>query len=235
MTLQVTQSDGILTLCFDRPHKRNAVDEATARELLGALNEAEASSEIRVIVLRGNGEAFCAGRDISSPPTAEMLGLAQKVARAIVRCPKPVLCAVQGWVVGLGLEWMLAADVVIAARSAQFKLPEAALGVFVTGGAVATFARAAGLPRARGAMLLGGAISAEQAAQWGLLWAVVDDAALDAEVARTAAQLVALAPDVVRRFKRVLNDIGLPDFDRAVDLEAQMQKQLEKLQRRGAG
>ncbi|MBL8311437.1 MAG: enoyl-CoA hydratase/isomerase family protein [Burkholderiales bacterium] len=232
MALQLSQSDGVLTLCFDRPEKRNAVDEATARELLGALNEAEASTEIRVIVLRGSGEAFCAGRDVSSPPTAEMLGLAQKVVRAMVRCPKPVLCAVQGWAVGLGLEWMLAADIAVAARTAQFKLPEAALGVFVTGGAVATFARAAGLPRARGAMLLGETISADQAAQWGLIWAVVDDAALDTEVARIAARLAALAPDVVHRFKRVLNDVNLPDMDRALDLEAQTQKQLEKLQRR---
>jgi 2-(1,2-epoxy-1,2-dihydrophenyl)acetyl-CoA isomerase len=126
--------DGVLTLSLNRPEKRNAIDNALARALLAALDGASRDGAVRAIRLRGNGKAFCAGRDISAAPTDDDLVLVQSVAQAIVRNPKPVLAVVHGWTVGAGLEWMLDADVVIAAESASFKLPESSLGVFVTGG-----------------------------------------------------------------------------------------------------
>jgi 2-(1,2-epoxy-1,2-dihydrophenyl)acetyl-CoA isomerase len=80
---------------------------------------------------------------------------------------------------GAGLEWMLDADVVIAAKSSRFRLPEASLGVFVTGGLTATLPAFAGLARAKGLMLLGEEFGAAEAHAWGLVWQVVPDADLD--------------------------------------------------------
>ncbi|MEZ5607315.1 MAG: enoyl-CoA hydratase/isomerase family protein [Burkholderiaceae bacterium] len=84
--------------------------------------------------------------------------------------PKPVVAVVHGWTVGAGLEWMLNADVVYAADDSKFKLPEASLGVFVTGGLVATLPAAVGLTRAKALMLLGDEFNAQQAAAWGMVY-----------------------------------------------------------------
>src|SRR4051812_29534727 len=116
-------SDGIMTVTLNRPAKLNAIDNDLARELLDAIAIAAGDEQVRVLLLRGAGRAFCAGRDVGASPSEEDLVLVQAVAAAIVGLPKPVVAAVHGWTVGAGLEWMLDADVVLAARSSRFRLP----------------------------------------------------------------------------------------------------------------
>ena len=233
MTLQTELADGVLTFRLARPERLNAIDETTARALLEALRGAETSAGVRVIVLRGNGRAFCAGRDISEAPTPQILTLVQDVSRAIVVSAKPVIAVVHGWVVGAGVEWMLDADIVVAARSARFRLPEIGLGVFVTGGITRTLPACAGLARAKGLLLLGEEFSAADAERWGLVWSVVDDDALDAEAARIAARLASLDPAALGRFKRVLNEMNLAGFEEALVTEARMQTELEGMAGQG--
>ena len=131
-------NEGVLTLTLNRPDKLSAIDNDMARSLLQAMQGAAHDDAVRAIRLRGNGRAFCAGRDVSAAPTDEDLVLVQGVASVILRNPKPVIAEVHGWTVGAGLEWMLDADITIAADTTCFKLPEASLGVFVTGGLSAT-------------------------------------------------------------------------------------------------
>jgi 2-(1,2-epoxy-1,2-dihydrophenyl)acetyl-CoA isomerase len=219
--------DGVLTLSLDRPAKLNAIDNDMARALLAALQSASADAAVRVVRLRGNGRAFCAGRDVSAAPTEEDLVLVQGVAQAIVALPQPVLVAAHGWVVGAGVEWMMCADVAVAADSARFKLPEAALGVFVTGGLVATLPAAVGLPRAKALMMLGEAFGAAQARDWGLVWSVVPEAELDAVSWQIATRLAAVAPEVMGRYKLVLNRVGLAPFAAAIREENDAQRALE--------
>jgi 2-(1,2-epoxy-1,2-dihydrophenyl)acetyl-CoA isomerase len=226
VTLRSELLDRVLTLRLDRPKRLNAIDEPTAKALLAALRRTAESADVRVVVLRGTGRAFSSGRDVSEAPTPAILALVQDVARAIVALPQPVVAAVHGWVVGAGVEWMLDADIVVAARSARFKLPEIGLGVFVTGGITATLPRYAGLARAKGLLLLGEEFSAADALQWGLVWSVVDDAGLDAEVARVALRLASFEPHAVARFKRVLNELSLERFEVALRTEARMQTEL---------
>jgi 2-(1,2-epoxy-1,2-dihydrophenyl)acetyl-CoA isomerase len=185
-TLLSTLNKGVLTLTLNRPAKLNAIDNALAAALLGALQAAANETGTRVIRLRGNGRAFCAGRDIGALPTERELELVQGVAVAIVRHPKPVVAAVHGWTVGAGFEWMMDADVVVAADDARFKLPEASIGVFVTGGLVATLPAVVGLSRAKVMMLFGEEFSARQAVDWGLVHRVVPSNQLD-EVSMAAA------------------------------------------------
>jgi 2-(1,2-epoxy-1,2-dihydrophenyl)acetyl-CoA isomerase len=226
MNLQTERSNGVLTLRLDRPERLNAIDEALAGELLGALHAAQGDPDVRVLVLRGNGRAFCAGRDISQPPTPAILRAVQDVAVAMVHGAKPIVVAVHGWAVGAGVEWMLDADIAIAARSTRFRLPEAGIGVFVTGGIAALLPHSAGLARAKGMLMLGETFCAEDAQRAGLVWSVVDDESLDAETQRIAERLAGLDPRVLQRFKRVLNTLGAPAFDRAIALETQMQVEL---------
>jgi 2-(1,2-epoxy-1,2-dihydrophenyl)acetyl-CoA isomerase len=218
---------GVLTLGLNRPARLNAIDEPLAQALLDALTAAMSDDSVRAIVLRGEGRAFCAGRDISRTPTERDLELAQAVATTIVHGPKPVIAAVHGWVVGAGLEWMLATDIVIAADDARLKLPEAGIGVFVTGGVSATLAASVGVMRAKALMLLGDAFTAADAQRWGLVWNVVPREQLDGEAQAIALRLAALDTEVASRFKRVLNQIGLHAFDRAVAVESAMQRQLQ--------
>jgi enoyl-CoA hydratase/carnithine racemase len=227
-TLLSTLDKGVLTLTLNRPAKLNAIDNALAAALLKDLQAAANDPEVRVIRLRGNGRAFCAGRDISAPPTERDLELVQGVALAIVRHPRPVVAAVHGWTVGAGFEWTMDADVVVAADDARFKLPEASIGVFVTGGLVATLPAIAGLSRAKAMMLFGEEFSARQAVEWGLAYRAVPSTQLD-EVSKAACQrLAALDPTVVAHYKRVLNAVGLDQFDRAIEEESNATRMLVK-------
>lgn len=219
--------EGVLTLTLNRPDKLNAIDNELAGALLQALEKAAEDPSVRSIRLRGEGRAFCAGRDVSAPPTEQDLVLVQAVARAIVYSPRPVVAEVHGWTVGAGLEWMLDADVVVAAEDTRFKLPEASLGVFVTGGLTATLPALAGLARAKALMLLGDEFNAMQAQAWGLIWQVAPAPALPALGSQIARRLAHLKPEVLVGFKRVLNQIGLPDFDRAVTEESRTQRLLQ--------
>ena len=133
MALLTELGDGVLTLSLNRPERLNAIDEASAAELLQALEDAEANASVRVIVLRGKGRAFCSGRDVSSAPTARIHDLVQGVARMLVTSAKPVVMSVHGWAVGAGAEWMLDGDIVVAGRTTRFRFPEVELGVFATG------------------------------------------------------------------------------------------------------
>lgn len=224
--LQQHLQGGVLTLTLNRPHKRNAINNDLARALLAALQQADTDTATRAVLLCGNGLAFCAGRDVSEPPSEDDLELTQQVACALVACRKPVVVAVHGWVVGAGLEWMLDADIVIAADNARFKLPEASLGVFVTGGISALLPAVVGLNRAKALMLLGEEFSAAQAEAWGLVWKVVPAEELPVTALQTAQRLAALDPTVVAHFKRVLNTVGAPGFADAIQQETEVQRAL---------
>lgn len=226
--LLIEAADGLATLTLNRPDKLNAIDNELAQAILSALNSAASDDSIRAIRLRGAGKAFCAGRDVSAPPTETDLELVQAVSESIVRLSKPVMFTVHGWTVGAGLEWMLNADIVVAASSSRFKLPEAAIGVFVTGGLSATLPAYAGLSRAKALTLLGEEFTPEQAQAWGLVWQVAPEAELEATAQRLASRLVALRPEVAQQFKRVFNEVGLSNFERAVSLENDAQRVLAK-------
>lgn len=222
------RSEGVLTLTLNRPGKLNAVDNEMAAALRDALDHAAGDPAVRVICLQGSGRAFCAGRDVSAAPTERDLELVQAVARSIVDNPKPVVAAVHGWTVGAGLEWALDADIVIAAADSRFKLPEASIGVFVTGGLVATLPAAVGLSRAKSLLLLGDEFGAQQALAWGLVYQVVDAAGLQRTAEQVCARLARLEPEVAAQFKRVLNRFGRHDFGSAIAEETRVQRLLAR-------
>lgn len=222
--LRSEREAGVLTLTLNRPDKLNAIDNPLAEALLDALQAAEADPAVRAIRLRGEGRAFCAGRDVSAAPTDRDLELVQAVSRAIVAHRCPVIAAVHGWTVGAGFEWTMDADIVFAATNARFKLPEASLGVFVTGGLVATLPAAIGPMRAKALTLLGEPFDAAQALAWGLVYRCVPPDELDAVSLAAARRVADLKPEVASTFKRVLNQIGLERFERAVEEESAVQR-----------
>ncbi|MFN3496054.1 MAG: enoyl-CoA hydratase/isomerase family protein, partial [Hydrogenophaga sp.] len=101
--LLISRHGATLSITLNRPDKLNAIHNDMALGLLQAIDAAAADDSVRVLLLRGAGRAFCAGRDVSAPPTENDLVLVQGVAQALVSCPKPVVAAVHGWTLGAGL------------------------------------------------------------------------------------------------------------------------------------
>jgi 2-(1,2-epoxy-1,2-dihydrophenyl)acetyl-CoA isomerase len=211
---------GILEVRLCRPHRLNAFTPEMAAELLGVLQRGLADPQVRLLVLQGDGRAFCAGKDKDAPGTAEFVASLQAIARTLVHHEKPSIAAVHGWAVGAGLELALNCDLVIASDDARFKLPEAQLGLPGTGGIHALLPRLAGLSRAKALLWLGHEFTAEQALQWGLLWRVVPPEALEREVCACAQELLAADPKALGRVKALLHQSILPQFDATLDQES---------------
>ena len=167
--------DGILELRLNRPQRLNALTLELTRELAAAVHRAQSDDTVRVLLLTAEGRGFCAGKDRDDPATSDFVQALQQLALSLMEGPKPVVAAVQGWAVGAGLELLLNCDIVVAASSARFMLPEVTIGLFGTGGVVALLPRAMGMAKAKGALMLGQEFSARQAEQWGLIWSVVED------------------------------------------------------------
>jgi enoyl-CoA hydratase/carnithine racemase len=212
--------DGVLQLRLHRPDRLNALNSALAHELLLAVEDATRDAAVRVILLSGDGRSFCAGKDRDEAPSPAFVDTLQRLARTLMELPKPVVAAVHGWAVGAGLEILLNCDIVVAARNAQFKLPEVSAGLFGTGGVLALLPRKVGLARAKGILLLGGDFSAVDAQRWGLVWKVVDDEQCASQALAIATQLAMSDARVLAEMKALLHEEAFGSLDAVLRREA---------------
>ena len=128
-SIDVLSHGAVRELRLNRPAKLNALTQSMCEQLLSAVTTGLADPDVRALLLSGAGTSFCAGKDRDDPGSAEFVDVLQALAAALMSHAKPVVACVQGWVVGAGLELMLNADVVVAARSSRFMLPEVRLGL----------------------------------------------------------------------------------------------------------
>lgn len=226
MSLLTTSTGGILQITLSRPERLNALTLAMTRELVAAVQAGMADDGVRALLLQGAGRAFCAGKDRDDPPTPHFVQTLQELARSLMNGRKPVVAAVHGWAVGAGVEMLLNCDVVVAARSARFMLPEINVGLFGTGGVAALLPKTVGLAKAKGALMFGEEFSAVQAEQWGLVWALVDDGELPAEGRRLAARLAAKDTQIMGRLKGLLHDEIVGDLGAVLARETRVQDAL---------
>lgn len=219
--MRVDRDGGVHTVTFGRPEKLNAMNAAQWRELHAALRAAEADDDARVVVLRAEGRAFCAGNDIEAMAACRTRAEARSyfvdtmlpAFEALATTPLPVVAAVGGMTLGGGVEIVQFCDLAVAARSATFRLPETRVGVWPT-----VFAGAApyvGQRRLTQTMAIAGAtLSAAEAKDGGLVTHVAPDAELDAAVADVVAEVTAGSRAAVAYTKRFANralvDEGLP-------------------------
>ncbi len=212
--------DGVLELRLNRPQRLNALTCALTEHLLDAVRQAHHDKTVRVLLLTGEGRAFCAGKDRDDPGTPQFVAALQQLALALMECPKPVIAAVQGWAVGAGLELLLDCDIVVAARSARFKLPEVNAGLFGTGGVMALLPRQIGLARAKGVLMLGGEFDAPQALEWGLIWSVAEEGRLREAALAVARQLASADPQILRSIKSLLHEEAVGALPAVLEREA---------------
>ena len=201
--------DGIATLTLNEAAQMNPISTGMRQGCLQALERVREDTSVRALILTGSGKSFCSGANLSDFDPDQPADASRSAGRVIGdmmadagnplvvglrTLPVPVVCAVNGAAAGGGVGLALAADIVIAARSAYFYLPFApALGLVPDLGASWALPRAVGRARALGLTLLGNRLSAQDAAQWGLIWTCVDDAAL-ADDSRHIAKRLSLLP-----------------------------------------
>lgn len=199
--------DGIATITLDSQHNRNALSARLMGELSGLLGRAEADDEVRVVLLTHAGRVFCSGMDLKAARGQDAAGMPvtafPDILRTIWEFDKPVLARVAGPARAGGVGLIGACDVAVAARSATFAFTEVRLGLIPAVISVTVLPRLT--PRAAHELFLTGEVfDGERAARVGLVNAAVDEADLDAEVARYADLLVRGGPGALAATKAML-------------------------------
>lgn len=204
------RNDGVTTLTLNRPSQYNVLSSATLTALQNALDDAANDVDTRIVVLAGQGKAFCAGHDLremeAHPDAAWHRALFDQCSRVMMtlsEMPQPVIARVQGVAAAAGCQLVAACDLAIAARSAKFATSGINLGLFCSTPAVA-ITRNISAKHAADMLFTGRFIDAQTAEQWGLISRCVDDDALDTVVAEMAASIASKSAYAVCSGKALL-------------------------------
>jgi methylglutaconyl-CoA hydratase len=218
MSLQSTQTGGVLRLTLDRPEKSNAFDDQVIFDLTEAFLRAAAEPSVRVVVLAATGKYFSAGGDLAwmqrmaSYSDAENLADAKALARlmqAIDLCPKPVLARVQGSAFAGAVGLLACCDIVVAVPTAQFAITEVRLGLIPA--VISPYVvRAIGIRQARRWCLTAERFSAEQARALGLIHEIVEESQLDTVLQAQIDALLLAAPSSLAEAKSLLALVDQP-------------------------
>ncbi|ANT59122.1 enoyl-CoA hydratase [Salipiger sp. CCB-MM3] len=227
-TIRYEVIDDVAQITLARPEVMNALSAPMRAELTHAIQAG--GKEARVVVLTGEGRAFCSGQDLGDRETAANIDL-ERVLRdeympmltAITECPRPTIAAVNGAAAGAGANLALAADVVIAAESAFFMQAFTRIGLIPDAGGTWLLPRQMGLAKAMGAALFADRISAAQAERWGMIWEAVPDAEFEAIWKARAAHLAQGPSEAYARIKRAIRGAFEQDLGSQLVLEAQLQ------------
>lgn len=233
-TILLDIRDAVACITLNRPEKLNAFTARMHEELHAALQQVRAEETVRALLITGSGRGFCAGQDLneramSDGAQVELGSALEKSYNPMVRGLRdlhmPVLCAVNGVAAGAGCNFALAADIVIAARSASFIEVFSRIGLIPDAGGTYVLPRLVGAARAMALSLLAEPVSAEQAASWGLIWKCVDDDKLMSD-ARELAQRLATGPTrAYALIKQALNASPANTLEEQLALEAKLQRE----------
>ncbi len=212
---------------FNRPHRLNAVVEPLYLEIIEALHQAEADTDVRAVLLTGEGRAFCVGADMKEHGAGERtlverrqyLQLGNDVCETIFELNKPVVAAVNGYALGAGAEMASACDFVIMAETAKIGFPEISIGTCVGGGVTQFLPRLVGLAKARELIFLGNKIDGKEAAAIGMVTRAVPDDTLASAASEFIAELSTKAPISMKLAKKMLNNSSFNNLDAQLEHE----------------
>lgn len=206
----------VVWITLDRPDARNAYSEDMISQLIDALDRAAADSQIRCVILTGEGSAFSAGGDLKAMQDhagmfagdpvrlrENYLRGIHQIPRRIARFDKPIIAAINGPAIGAGLDLACMCDLRIAARSARFGSTFVKVGLIPGDGGAYFLTRTVGFPRAVEMILSGRVLDAEEALAINLVHAVVEDENLEAVARKHAERLARNAPLAVQMAKRL--------------------------------
>lgn len=212
---------------LNRPERLNAMNRQLVDELAAALAKAEADTEIRAIILHGEGRAFCSGDDLkdldtqtaSPEATQAWVEAIQDVTLQIMRSRKIVIAAVHGWCVGGALEWVINCDFRLFADNARWFFPEVSYGLFVTGGVTALLTKQVGPQTAKELMILGERHDARKALEVGIAWKLVPEGQLLDEAGKLALAIAERPAGSVADIKHAINEGFHSSLEAAMALE----------------
>lgn len=226
-------NQSVLTIILNRPDKYNSFTQPMALELQKALKEGE-SNDVRCVVLKANGKAFCAGQDLP-----EVVERAKKednykladtvqtsynpIIRSIRHLEKPVVCAVQGTAAGAGANIAFACDIVIASHEALFVQAFSKIGLIPDSGGTFFLPRLVGMARANAMYLLDEKISADRAVELGLIYKAVNQGKLLEEVELVAQKLASMPTKGFGLYKKAINRSFDNSLSEQLNLEAELQ------------
>lgn len=212
MTLTCTVTDGVGTITIDRPDKRNAMSAAMWRALPGLLDGLRADASVRVVVLTGAGDHFCAGADIADLSDIKEGELSVVAEHALAAFPKPTVAAIRGFCVGGGCQLAAACDLRLAAADARFGITPAKLGLIYPQAATARLIRLVGPAAAKYLLFSADLVGADHALRIGLVDEVVADG-LDERVAEFARTLASRSLLTQEATKDIVDSIAEGDLD----------------------
>jgi enoyl-CoA hydratase/carnithine racemase len=225
-------ADGVALLVLDNPDLRNAMSDEMTASWVAAIDELAADRSVRVVVVTGEGSAFCSGGNtgwIASEPDASVDYLRTRMIAfyrawlSIRKLEVPTIAAVNGAAIGAGLCLALACDIRYAAAGAKLGAPFVKLGMHAGMAGTYLLPNVVGEAHARDLLLTGRVVDADEALRLGLVSRVIDPVEFRDEVLRTAAEIAATAPIASRLTKLALADGGHRDFESCVQWEAMAQ------------
>ncbi len=238
-TIKIHRRGGAATIELTRPETMNAWNKQFGLDLLAAVEEVRDDEAVRAICITGAGRGFSSGADLKDMSGRDELTeqgrpdvykvLTERyhpIITGLRTMPKPVVAAVNGPAVGIGLSLALAADLVVARESAYFLLAFVNIGLAPDGGSSLFVPERVGFTRAIEMAMLGERVPAPQAAEWGLINKVFADAEFDAEVAALIDRLAAGPTAAYAGIKRQLNAWLYARMDGQLELEAQVQREM---------
>lgn len=227
-SVRVDVDGHVAELVLDRPDQLNAVDQPMLEAVVAGLDRVEADPEVRVLVLRGAGRAFCSGGDLGmlEELTTRPAALAEHAARwhamvdRLLRSPVPSIAAVHGVAMAGGFELLLACDLVVVADDARLGDGHARYGLFPGGGGSQLLPRMVGPRRAKWLMFSGELVSPEVALTWGLVNEVVEPERVRARALELAGLLAARSPTATAAMKEAVREgLQLSALEGALALE----------------
>lgn len=226
--LLVTFDGGVKRIIINRPERRNSVDRETVRLLLAAFRQS-VDDGTRVMILTGAGESFCAGADLAATSAGDIANFdvtksirenVNPTILAMRALPVPVIARVHGHAVGVGCNYALACDMIVASEQASFGQVFVRIGLMPDGGSTFFLPRLVGYHKAFELMATGDIVGAPEALRLGIVNRVVPLAELDATVDSLAARLAQAPRVAIERIKAGLNHGAQSDLASALDFEA---------------
>jgi 2-(1,2-epoxy-1,2-dihydrophenyl)acetyl-CoA isomerase len=229
----VSPQGPVCVISLNRPAALNSFTAAMHALLLPALDAAANDETVRAVLITGKGRAFCAGQDLNDPAmlgAADVGAVIEKFYRPLVlrlrSMPVPVVAAVNGVAAGAGANFALCCDMVVAARSASFIQAFSKIGLVPDCGGTWLLPRLVGRARALGLAMTGDKLPADEAQRMGLIWQVVDDAALHDTALALATRLAALPSRALAQTRHTLDAASTMSLDDALTQEADAQREL---------
>ncbi|MEM0954240.1 MAG: enoyl-CoA hydratase-related protein [Pseudomonadota bacterium] len=229
-TVAVERDGPVAIVRFNRPESLNAIEAGVRRDILQAANEVNADDSVRVVILTGEGRAFCAGADLTEKPAEgfdveQMLNEEYKPAlMAITEAPKPWISAVNGAAAGIGSAFAMNCDLTVMAEDAYLYQAFAAISLVPDGGAHWHLVRTLGKKKAYELIALGEKLRADKCLALGLCNRVVPADSLLPEALALARELAGKAPLSLRYAKQALHAATTESLAENISTEASLQK-----------